>query len=162
MIMSNVQIRHNVFETNSSSSHSVTVGGEVILGGDTGFGLSKEILREGKISFDFTGMYLDQDEEYNDVRYKFATALTAILDSIRYSGEEEITFSRFTLDEYKSIPGCKRVIDIFESTTGVKIEAIKGTFHFDSTSEFTELLSDDDILRRFLFSDASSICYSYD
>lgn len=159
--MSNVQIRHNVFETNSSSSHSVTVGGEVILGGEAGFGLSKEILREGKISFNFANMHLSQDEENTDVRFKFATALTAILDAVRYT-EDAPQISCYTLDEYKSIPDCKRVIDIFESTTGVKIEAISGEFYFESTNDFVNLLSDDDIMKRFLFSDASSICYTYD
>jgi hypothetical protein len=107
------QVRNAVFETNSSSSHSVTVRGEEL----ADFGLSREELRSGIIRIEQVNGFHRNETRYADTKSKIAYLLiTAAGGEIDGAPEDDL------------IPGLRNsirpnnVIEYVEEATGCRLE----------------------------------------
>jgi hypothetical protein len=153
------QIRGSVFETNSSSSHSVTVSGKEM----ADFGLSKEELRSGVIRIEQDFGFGWAEDKFHDTKTKIAYllinaaggAINAAGGYITGSAEFDLVPSLRTRSEQAA-----KLISFVEKATGCKLEFYAdGYVSVDSESngvgmELIDGLDDgnSDKLRTFLFS----------
>lgn len=152
----NAQIRDAVFETNSSSSHSLTIAGEEMLD----FGLGREEVRSGVIRIEKAGEFGWKWEEFNDTHTKIAYMLMQSDPArLNWPGDDAWT---------DLVPGLKEdgnentrwLIDLIEEATGCTLEFHLGSYaaiDHQSHGEGSELFCDPAQMRRFLFSPSSSI-----
>jgi hypothetical protein len=147
----NTQIRDKVFETNSSSSHSVTIAGEEL----ADFGLSKEELREGVIRIEGGFHFGEARELYSDTKTKIAYLLIQAMDGDIYGEQGVDNIPSMKLESKKA----KGLIDLVESVTGCRLEfyATYGSIDSESYHVGQELFEDDAMLRQFLFSRESTL-----
>lgn len=137
------QIRHNVFETNSSSSHSITVGGEVM----ADFGISEQVLRDGVMDITLSGEYGWGFDTFSSTTDKLEYLLLLAIDSYPSNIESEIENSK----------QAKRVISVFENTTGLKLNISYDDGYVDHQSRDVadNVLEDEELIKVFLFSKQS-------
>jgi len=145
------QVRDAVFETNSSSSHSVTIAGEEL----ADFGLSKEELREGVIRLNGSFQFGEDRELYSDTKSKIAYLLVLAADGtvMGEQGQDMIPWIREQGEQ------ARRVVDLVEGATGCRLEFYTKYSFVDSESYEVGrgLFRDEDNLRKFLFSAESTL-----
>lgn len=146
------QIRNQVFETNSSSSHSITVSGTEA----TDFGLPRETLRAGIIQIECHSDFGWTWEEHHATTDKIAYMLMQC-DPNGFNREvesdEDIIPSLVERNE-----NARWLVDVIQKVTGCTLEFRAGTWagiDHQSHGEGTELFSDEAEMRRFLFSPSS-------
>lgn len=145
------QIRDKVFETNSSSSHSVTVSGKEV----AHFGLSKAELRSGVIRINQYNGFGWEEETFNDTKSKIAYLLINAAGGHLGPGSNDLV-----PDLKETRWKARKLIDFVEEVTGCTLEFYaKDYVCVDSESAHVgmDLLDDPDRLRQFLFSDGSYI-----
>lgn len=149
----NIRIRKNVFETNSSSSHSLTMSaGDIV-----SLPFSPEVLRTGKVVVD-KGEYGWEWYRYYSPLSKAEYLLTQVVsdDSVPKDGTPEEA-TRALRDENSRFDQLCRVI---EAHTGVMLLIRPGTSGYidhDSVGNGSELFESDEKLAQFLFSADSYI-----
>lgn len=149
-----IQVRSRAFETNSSSTHSLTVVHEEILD----FGLSKDQLRAGVIEVT-PRRYGWEWRRYYSLSEKLAYLLTQAY------GEIDARSSTSLRERIKArSPNAQRIIDLVEHRTGCRIEfvpepgrAIYGYVDNDSQGIHQEVMGSDEALAGFLFSPHSYV-----
>lgn len=146
------QIRSQVFETNSSSSHSITVSGTEA----EDFGLGKDVLRSGVISI----------EQYSDFGWEW-TEFHGTKDKIAYMlmqcDPQEFSFNAEGSDDIvprlvERSDNARWLVDVIERATGCMIEMRVGSYvgiDHQSHGEGSELFCDESAMRQFLFSPSS-------
>lgn len=146
------QIRNKVFETNSSSSHSITVSGEEA----EDFGIGRETLRSGVIRIErFSDFGWDWEEHYG-TKDKIAYMLMQCDPKGFNDGvedDEDIIPSLVERSEK-----ARWLADVIQNATGCTLEFRAGTWagiDHQSHGEGSELFSDENEMRRFLFSPSS-------
>lgn len=146
------QIRGKVFETNSSSSHSITISGTEA----EDFGLGLDELRSGVISIDQAGEYGWDWEEFHDTKDKIAYMLMQCDPEKFREGMEPWDDLVPGLVERSS--EARWLIDMIRRVTGCEVEFRTGAYaHIDHQShgEGRELFADEQAMRAFLFSPRS-------
>lgn len=144
------QIRHNVFETNSSSSHSLTMSeGDVVA-----LPFSKDILRDGTLSLSI-GEYGWEWFRYYTTEGKAAYLLTQVVTDTEGRSTSELREAYAEIDML-----CK----VIKDHTGVDVRILESNGYIDHDSEGVgrELFRDENKLKHFLFSDTSFIETSND
>ena len=141
-----VQIRENVFETNSSSSHSVVVSGEV----SADFGLSKEEIRDGVIDVGRGKTEFGWETEYSrDTHSKLAYLLIQAagnyVDSIT---EDYNANTKAVFETARFVTGCE-----------LKLPSNTSDWHIDhqSMGDCSDILEDPDQIAVFAFSSSSYV-----
>ncbi len=141
-----VQIRENVFETNSSSSHSVVVSGEVA----TEFGLSKEEIREGVIYVGHCKTEFGWESEHSsDTHSKLAYLLIQAAGSYTDSITEDYNAkTKAVFETVRFVTGCE-----------LKLPASTSDWHIDhqSMGDCDDILEDPDQIAVFAFSPSSYV-----
>ena len=142
------QIRKSVFETNSSSSHSLTMAPEDLVAQP----FSDEVLRSGKLPI-VVGDYGWEWYRYYSPEGKIAYLVTQITNGDTLLGPgitEELR------EEYDAFDMLFRVV---KQHTGVEIEVLPSTPSIDhqSVGEGMALFVDEEKLRNFLFSPNSYV-----
>lgn len=148
------QVRSRAFETNSSSTHSLTVVPEEILD----FGLSKDQLRTGVIEVT-PRRYGWEWRRYYTLPEKLAYLIT------QANGKIDARSSDSLRQRIQSgSPNAQRIIDLVEQRTGCRIEfvpepgrAIYGFVDGNSQGIHHEVMGSDDALAGFLFSPNSYV-----
>jgi hypothetical protein len=145
-----MQIRHQVFETNSSSSHSVTVSGQEA----EDFGLGREVLRSGIISVmradSFGGDWRTHDDTINKIAYM-------LMQCSPWGFPEGLGVDVIPSLVQRS-ENARWLVDVIQRATGCTVEFRPGltvSIDHQSHGEGSELFSDEAEMRRFLFSPAS-------
>jgi len=145
------QIRKNVFETNSSSSHSLTLAaGDLV---KTPFNL--DVLRLGTLRLGL-GEYNWEWYRYYDTDNKAQYLMTQLF---HYNGIPNGDAAEVTR-ELRNDARFDMLCRVIEDQTGVKLEAIPGSqggIDHDSHGNCLEVFESEDKLRTFLFSDSSYI-----
>jgi hypothetical protein len=148
------QVRHQVFETNSSSSHSITVSGDEA----ADFGLGANVLRSGIIRVECYNDFGWTWEERASTTDKIAYMLMQC-DPNGFSDGVDVGDDIIpTLVERNE--NARWLVDLIERTTGCQVEFVVGDWvgiDHQSHGEGRELFSDEDQMRRFLFSGSSYI-----
>ena len=147
-----IQIRDSVFETNSSSSHSVTVAENEV----RNIELDKETLRKGVIELDLDRYYGWEWERFYKPENKLAYLVTQLImnqvsdddygDRTDYLREDNMDLD-MVLDKVENFTGCKVKINISGEV---------GVDH-DSAGVGRELIYDEKKLLDFLFSSKSYV-----
>lgn len=146
------QIRKNVFETNSSSSHSLTLSpGDVVAQP-----FAKEVLRKGSITL-HKGEFGWEWHRYYGVEGKLKYLFTQLFsdDITDFATAEEATAALRA-----SEPRFDQLCRVVEDHTGVTVLAApvsSGYIDHDSVGVGTELFNIDETLKNFLFSEKSCI-----
>jgi hypothetical protein len=146
------QIRSKVFETNSSSSHSITVSGTEA----ADFGLGRETLRSGAIQIECHSDFGWKSEEHHGTTDKIAYMLMQcdpnhFNDGVEY--DEDIIPSLVERNE-----NARWLVDVIQRTTGCTLEFRAGSWagiDHQSHGEGSEMFTDEAEMRRFLFSPSS-------
>lgn len=145
------QIRKNVFETNSSSSHSLTVSeGDI-----TGQPFSDHTLREGVVIVG-KGEYGWEFEQYYGIYDKLAYLIT----QINYEDIPQGDAATVTAELRESDPRFDMLCRVVEEHTGVKLQVQPGSTGYvdhQSSDVGLELFDDEKQLRQFLFNSNSYI-----
>jgi len=146
------QIRGAVFETNSSSSHSVTVSGWE----SAHFGLSKEELRSGVIRIEQSHGFGFREDTFSDTKSKIAYLLINCAGGSidPDSGDDLIPHLR------ENNPHARKLIEFVEEVTGCTLEFYANEYvYVDHQSQGVgmDLLDDHGQLHPFLFSKDSYI-----
>jgi hypothetical protein len=147
-----VQIRNAVFETNSSSSHSVTVSREELA---DDFGISKATLRSGVIRAEIAGHYGWAWKRYYSPGAKIAYLATQLAGH-HADGMEGVDVTKFMRRD----AGVASLIDLVQRRTGCRVEIIgadDASIDHDSVGVGTELFDDEDVLMRFIFGPGSFV-----
>ena len=147
------QVRVGVFETNSSSSHAVIIGGEAA----QDFGLSKDILRAGFVDIEVSGFANRVGSVDNDTITKLAALLSVCVDTINDADGNAHTITKFRESE-----DGKRVLDTFESMTGVKVRSVNISSYLETEHNFRQVCQDAELIPIFLFSTDSGLQFDYD
>ena len=148
------QIRNQVFETNSSSSHSITVAGTEA----EDFGLARDVLRAGVISVerhsDFGWEWTEHYGTVDKIAYMLMQCDPENFSSGVEPGDDIIP----TLVERSG--EARWLVGLIEEATGCKVEFRTGRYvgiDHQSHGEGSELFSDPAEMRRFLFSPSSRL-----
>lgn len=145
------QIRKNVFETNSSSSHSLTLSESDIIAQP----FTDEVLRAGTI-FVTKDEYGWEWHRYYSTSNKMDYLFTQMFrDSIPGGNPHEVT-AQLREDNARFDMLCR----VVEEHTGVKVLASPGSSGYidhDSVGVGMDLFDDEEALRRFLFTDTSCV-----
>lgn len=140
------QIRHKVFETNSSSSHSLVMESKQVIPAL----LSKEQLREGVVSVGVDDYGWEYRRLYKPLS-KASYLLTALTESIK-----EDTAS--VCDDH---PQAQMLVDAFANRYGVKLEFANSSGYIDHQSTERgvglELFASQEKLESFLFDESQYI-----
>lgn len=146
------QIRNQVFETNSSSSHSLTVSGTEA----EDFGLSREVIRSGVIQIECYNDFGWTWEEHHGTTDKIAYMLMQCdpygFNAGVQNGEDIIPILVERNDN------ARWLVDVVQRATGCTLEFRAGSWagiDNQSHGEGSELFSDESEMRRFLFSPSS-------
>ncbi len=144
------QIRNKVFETNSSSSHSITVSGTEA----ADFGLGRETLRDGVIRIECYSDFGWDWTEFHGTTDKIAYMLMQCDPNGFNDGiDDDIIPSLVERNE-----NARWLVDVIHRATGCTLEFRAGTWagiDHQSHGEGLELFSDETEMRRFLFSPTS-------
>ncbi|NTF16972.1 hypothetical protein G6L37_00835 [Agrobacterium rubi] len=146
------QIRNRVFETNSSSSHSITVSGTEA----ADFGLGRDVLRSGVISIDQSSNFGWEWTEFHGTKDKIAYMLMqcdpeGFSDGVE-QGEDIVPLLAARNDN------ARWLVDMIERVTGCTVEFRAGTWagiDHQSHGEGDEMFSHEEMMRTFLFSTQS-------
>jgi hypothetical protein len=147
------QVRDAVFETNSSSSHSVTVTGEEIVD----FGLGQDELREGVIRIERTEGFQWNWERFNDTHSKIAYLLLQCAGGEIEDAEPGMDAVPSLVQESEQ---ARELVDLVHEATGCRVEFyVDGWVSIDPRSAAVgrELFGDPWMMRQFLFSKDSYI-----
>ncbi len=147
------QVRVGVFETNSSSSHAVIIGGEAA----QDFGLSKDILRAGFVDVDVSDFTQRVGDIDRDTIIKLAALLSVCVDSLHDEDGRN-----HTVEGFRKTDNGKRVLDIFETLTGVKVRSVNISTYLETEHNFRQVCEDAELIPIFLFSKDSGIQFEYD
>lgn len=152
-----IQVRNAVFETNSSSSHSVTVSGNEMVD----FGLSKDELRSGVIHIERSGDFGWRFEEFRDTHSKIAyMIIQSDTDRLGYLSDDETWVDLVPTLKETGAENTRWLIDLIENATGCTLEIQFGSYSgidHQSHGEGEELFGDANEMRRFLFSSESTL-----
>ena len=149
-----IQIRKSVFETNSSSSHSLTMGSDDIV--EQPF--SAAVLRSGVVEL-AVGEYGWEWRRYYQPKEKLAYLLTQITNGKIESGEP----SEVTRGLRKEDPRAEMLCRVVEAHTGCELvfNASEGYIDHQSAAgdggNGLELFDDESVLRKFIFNSESCI-----
>jgi hypothetical protein len=145
------QIRNAVFETNSSSSHSVTVAADELVD----HVVPKELLRGGVIRAQMADHYGWEWHRFYEPGSKIAYLVTQVAGWKAFGTAGKDITAVLRRDERVS-----RMLDMVERRTGCRVEIIgansPGIDH-DSVGVGIDLLGDEDEFLRFIFSPGSFI-----
>jgi hypothetical protein len=148
-----IQVRDSVFETNSSSSHSVTIAENEVRDME----LDKETLRKGIIELDLCRYYGWEWERFYKPENKLSYIVTQIIkyqvdDSDFGDRTDSLREDNFDLDLFlgkvEEFTGCKIKLNIMGGEVGID---------HDSHGVGMELIYEDDKLMDFLFSSKSFV-----
>ena len=147
----NIQIRQNVFETNSSSSHSLTLGqGNLVVPP-----LSREVAREGVLEVSL-GEYGWGYEHFYDFASKVSYLITqvATILGVNYSLDEADARAKLEADSRM-----KRLRAVVLDFTGVELRVSeeRGYIDHQSVGICNDVFDDVEALRRLLFDETSCI-----
>lgn len=144
-IMTKQQIRRDVFETNSSSSHSLVLGKEQAIGAT----LPKNVLRAGTAAI-CVGEYGWEWMRYYTVINKARYLLTHITDGEVSGG---------TAENCRKYPKAAWLVDIFKETFEVTLEFEESSGHIDHESIgcAEDVLSSKDAMRAFLLDETAYV-----
>lgn len=138
-------IRQNVFETNSSSSHSVTISD---YGKNLKFDLGEEFICEGG---EFGWEWKTYDYWMDRLRYAYAT-----LRSAKWNVEYEKDEDGFILPTTPELQMLDKVLKDQLSVTTVHYKDDAGYVDHQSVSEsFSDIFHDEESLKTFIFNDGS-------
>ena len=147
----NQQIRNNVFETNSSSSHSLTmVQGDIVP-----TPLPHSTLRAGVLVL-HKGEYGWEWYRYYDTQAKAAYLFTQLFHDDIPDGDIVTVTAQLREDDARFDMLCR----VIEAYTGVIVQAAPGSSGYvdhESTGNGLEVFESDETLRQFLFSSESYI-----
>lgn len=148
-----IAIRRSVFETNSSSSHSVTISDEELSDFKA---LAKSELREGVIRAKLReGGYGWEWYRYYSPGAKIAYLVAQVTRGRRSGGSgQDITAD---VREYRDVD---RMLSKIERATGCRVSVIgadRCPIDHDSVGVGIEVLSDEDAMMRFIFGQASYV-----
>ena len=146
--MPQCNIRKAVFETNSSSSHSLTLDAGDLVAQP----FSKDVLREGTLMVT-VGEYGWEWYRYYDAANKLSYLLTQVTNGDLDKSRHPESLTRELREEDERIDRMCRVV---EEHTGVKLLFLGGSGYVDHDSYGvgTETLKDDETLKQFLFSNS--------
>lgn len=146
------QVRNSAFETNSSSSHSLTIGvGEMV---SVPFAFGKDVLRRGEVIL-HVGEYGWEWHRYYTPLEKANYLLTQVCPEVdSHYGD----YQQIAKDLAEDYPGIAMLIRVIEEYTGCKVGIANGSGYVDhdSAGVGTDLLDDYDKLKDFLFNTQSS------
>lgn len=142
------QIRKNVFETNSSSSHSLTMSASDVVTPP----FSKQILRDGVMPVS-VGEYGWEYFRYYTVENKVSYLLTQITSGSLPTSRNNETLTAELREQHEKFDMLCKVV---KAHTGVDIEVQPGSGYVDHDSEGVgmNLFQSEDVLHKFLFSDS--------
>jgi hypothetical protein len=142
-----VQVRNSVFETNSSSSHSVTISQDEL----ADLKVAKSILREGVIKAKLQGFGWEWERFYSPgVKIAYLIAQMAPAEA-RGAGKDVTSMVRRN-DRVGAL------LDLIEKKTGCRVEVIGARDPYvdhNSVGTGIELLEDQDQLLKFIFGERS-------
>ncbi len=143
------QIRRNVFETNSSSSHSLTLSQSDLVPQP----FATDVLRAGVVMVGKAEYGWEWHRYYSAVN-KLSYLLTQVAqyDDVPEGDPERVT--ELMIDAH---PQLRSLVDAVREHTGVELRFTPGSTGYidhDSVGVGSELLGDSEALRQFLFSDA--------
>lgn len=147
------RIRNRVFESNSSSSHSVCVSGSEALD----FGLRPDELREGVIGIAQSSEFGWQGEELTDTHSKIAYMMIQA-DPSRLQGGPGLGIDLVPKIRAEGSREANWLVDLIETATGCRLRLELGSnagIDHQSVGVGTELFGDEERMRRFLFSPGS-------
>lgn len=150
-----IQIRHGVFETNSSSSHSLTMGKGNLVKAP----FSKEILRAGVVNIGL-GNYGCEWFRYYAPLEKLRYLLTHALEEVPSEASQEAVTARLR-EQYANVDVlCKLVKDY----TGCDIVLQPGKRSLDdyAYNKFDHLFRNPEVLKQFIFDGDSFVQTGYD
>jgi hypothetical protein len=145
------KVRHSVFETNSSSSHSLTL----VKSDLSTIGLSKDVLRKGVVDVGVSEYGWEWFRYYTPTN-KLSYLLTQITD-----GDLD---GRDTATLIEDFPMIHRMARVLKEHTGCELHIFNssGYVDHDSVGVGMAVLSSDESLREFLFSESSYVETSND
>jgi len=149
----NTQIRGAVFETNSSSSHSVTVSGEEV----TDFGLSQDELREGVIRIRQDDGFHWGWQRFHDTHSKIAYLLLQVAGGYIEDAEQDVDLVPSLVEKSER---ARELVELVKEATGCRVEFyVDGWVSIDSRSRDMglDLFNDPWLMRQFLFAKDSYI-----
>lgn len=146
------QTRNRVFETNSSSSHSITVSGTEA----EDFGLGREELRSGVIEINCHSDFGWEWTEFHDTKQKIAYMLMQCDPNGFNEGVEpqDDIIPKLAAENENA----RWLVDLIEEATGCRVEFRVGRWvgiDHQSHGEGAELFGSGQEMRRFLFSPSS-------
>lgn len=157
--MSKIQIRKSVFETNSSSSHSLTMG----TGDLSQPPFDAEVLRSGIIPVtvgEYGWEYFRYYMPINKIKYLLTQVTRGSLPSAEDLENEGLTLTESVREDSR----IDRLFKVVEEHTGCKIEVQPGSGYVDHDSDDVgmDLLRDTTALHQFLFDQSAYIETSND
>jgi len=149
------QVRGKVFETNSSSSHSVTVSGEEV----ADFGLSQDELREGVIRIRQDDGFHWGWKRFHDTHSKIAYLLLQTAGGYFEEAEPDVDLIPSLVEGSEQ---ARELVDVVLEATGCRVEFyVDGWVSIDSRSRDMgvglDLFGDPWTLKQFLFSKDSYV-----
>ncbi|MNU37257.1 hypothetical protein D3C71_259100 [compost metagenome] len=147
-----IQIRGSVFETNSSSSHSVTVSSEELA---DDYGIPKDVLRSGVIRAHIAGHYGWEWHRYYTPGGKIAYLATQLAGGLAYGGSGKDVTAKM-----RQNTRVDHMLQIIERRTGCRVEIIgasSASVDHDSIGVGLELLGDENEFLRFVFGKRSYV-----
>lgn len=154
--MTIVKTRSSVFETNSSSTHSISIDPNIDIMSTTGLSVNKDGKLVIKLDEDFGWGIESHDDAYTKAQY----LLTQCLQYVEEVEGENLSYEERYVTSKKGHEYMDRVKKVIAEVLDLdvnNIEVIKdgGIIDHQSACEFTEILEDEDLIKDVIFNPGS-------
>lgn len=154
--MIKLKTRSSVFETNSSSTHSISINSNMDIISTTGLSLNES----GKLVITLNETFGWGIESYDDAYTKAQYLLTQCLQYVEELEGEDLKYDERYVTFKRGREYMDRVKKVISDTLSLDIDNIEviedgGQIDHQSSCEFTEILEDEDLIKDVIFNPGS-------